>query len=73
MIITKNFAEHSKIAEETLKSLEKQIFDASKYMSECLESGGKILWCNDNGGSATDSMHLSSELVGRFKNNREIC
>ena len=69
MIITKNFAEHSKIAEETLKSLEKQIFDASKYMSECLESGGKILWCG-NGGSATDSMHLSSELVGRFKNNR---
>jgi len=34
-----------------------------------LRSGGKILACG-NGGSAADAMHLSQELVGRFRGNR---
>lgn len=34
-----------------------------------LKSGGKLLTCG-NGGSAADAMHLSQELVGRFRNNR---
>ena len=28
-----------------------------------------IFWCG-NGGSASDSMHLSAELIGRFKKSR---
>lgn len=34
-----------------------------------LRSGGKILACG-NGGSAADAMHLTQELVGRFRSNR---
>jgi len=34
-----------------------------------LKSGGKILACG-NGGSAADAMHLTQELVGRFRSNR---
>lgn len=34
-----------------------------------LQAGGKILTCG-NGGSATQSQHLASELVGRFQINR---
>ena len=29
-----------------------------------------FFWCG-NGGSASDSMHLSTELIGRFKKNRK--
>jgi len=36
---------------------------------DCLRSGGKILACG-NGGSAADAMHLTQELVGRFRGNR---
>lgn len=35
----------------------------------CLRSGGKILWMG-NGGSAADSQHLASEIVGRFQRDR---
>lgn len=34
------------------------------------QAGGKVLLCG-NGGSATDSVHLEGELVGRFKMNRK--
>lgn len=37
--------------------------------ADCLHSGGKILWMG-NGGSAADSQHLASEIVGRFKKDR---
>lgn len=36
---------------------------------QCLRSGGKILWMG-NGGSAADSQHLASEIVGRFQRER---
>lgn len=34
-----------------------------------LKAGGKLLTCG-NGGSACDALHLSEELVGRYKSNR---
>jgi len=37
---------------------------------ESLKNKGLAIWCG-NGGSASDSMHLSTELLGRFKNNRK--
>ena len=37
--------------------------------SECLKNSGTIFWCG-NGGSAAESSHLATELIGRFKNNR---
>lgn len=38
-------------------------------MIDCLASGGRIFWLG-NGGSAADSQHLASELVGRFERDR---
>ena len=36
---------------------------------DCLKNNGKIITFG-NGGSAADAMHLSGELVGKFKKNR---
>ncbi len=37
--------------------------------TETLEKKNSIFWCG-NGGSAAESSHLATELLGRFKNNR---
>lgn len=52
-----------KIAESD--DLVQRIYDASSLMIQCLQKGGKFLWCG-NGGSAADSQHLSAELVARL-------
>lgn len=70
MIIESNFKEHSDVTKKTLKLLKKKIIKISEIIVICLNNGGKILWCG-NGGSATDTIHLSTELVGRFKKNRK--
>jgi len=49
--------------------LVQRIYDASAMMIQCLQKGGKILWCG-NGGSAADSQHLSAELVARLNMTR---
>jgi D-sedoheptulose 7-phosphate isomerase len=41
----------------------------AQAMTATLWAGGKILWCG-NGGSAGDSQHLASELVGRYRRQR---
>ena len=38
-------------------------------IAQCLQAGGKLLTCG-NGGSATDALHLSEELVGRYNGDR---
>ncbi len=45
------------------------IAEAANYLTECLVSNNKILCCG-NGGSACDSIHFSSELLNRYKNER---
>jgi D-sedoheptulose 7-phosphate isomerase len=42
---------------------------ASKALSSCLHSGGKILSCG-NGGSMSDAMHFAEELSGRYREDR---
>ena len=42
------------------------IASAAELMVGCITSGGKIAFCG-NGGSAADAQHLTAELVGRFK------
>jgi len=37
---------------------------------QCLQNGGKILFCG-NGGSAADAQHLAAELSGRFYTDRD--
>jgi len=45
------------------------IEEIAGLMIRCLTAGGRIFWLG-NGGSAADSQHLASELVGRFERDR---
>jgi D-sedoheptulose 7-phosphate isomerase len=54
---------------ESLKTLLDDINHIAKNCSQALEKNNKIFFCG-NGGSASDSQHLATELIGRFKNNR---
>ena len=70
MEIKKIFKQHNDTQKKTLEFLENKIYLASEMIADCLKNDGLVMWCG-NGGSATDSMHLSAELVGRFKKNRK--
>ena len=54
---------------ETIESNQSQLSLASVLFSNTLSTGNTIFWCG-NGGSASESSHLATELVGRFKENR---
>jgi len=47
-----------------------QINLAAKLCIQSIKKSGKILFCG-NGGSASDSAHLSAELTGRYLKNRK--
>lgn len=51
------------------KMLINQVQKIADVISECLNTGGKILLCG-NGGSASDALHIAGELVGRFQKER---
>lgn len=42
-----------------------QLVDAARMLGECIQAGGKVLICG-NGGSAGDSQHMATEMVGRM-------
>lgn len=46
-----------------------KLYTTSNVLLECVKSGGKIITMG-NGGSATEAMHLTEELVGRFHKDR---
>ncbi len=57
---------------QVMASLGTMIEDISSIANHCsnaLEKKNKIFFCG-NGGSASDSQHLATELIGRFKSNR---
>jgi rfaE bifunctional protein nucleotidyltransferase chain/domain len=60
----------SAAAAAALPELSAQASAAAQLMTMALTAGGKVL-CFGNGGSAGDAQHLSSELVGRFRRDRE--
>lgn len=68
-LINQNLNEHFKTIELVERDLIEKISKSSEIMSKSLKNGGTIFWCG-NGGSASDSMHLSAELIGRLKKNR---
>jgi D-sedoheptulose 7-phosphate isomerase len=45
------------------------ISDGAKLLAQTAKSGGTIFSCG-NGGSTCDAMHLTEELVARYKRNR---
>lgn len=61
--------EHLNIVDQ-MKNLLPSITHAATKMIAALRNGGKILWMG-NGGSAADSQHLATELVGRFARERQ--
>ena len=57
----------------TINSLKNSFSDIklfSDLISSALINNKKLLTCG-NGGSAADSIHMSSEIVGRYENNRK--
>jgi len=52
------------------ESLADDILRASEAILNTLDNGGKLLLCG-NGGSATDAMHFSAELLVRFQKERK--
>lgn len=70
-VIHKNI-EYSKLAFSKLGT-KKNISLIKKIIEIChltIKKNGKIIFCG-NGGSASDSLHLAAELVGRFKKKRK--
>ena len=63
--LRQHFTEHVDVQRKTLDLVENNILKISEKLSNALSKNKKIMWCG-NGGSATDAMHLSGELVGRF-------
>ena len=46
------------------------IAKAAEIIADSLSKGGKVLICG-NGGSASDALHFSGEIVGRFQKERK--
>jgi len=53
----------------SLGQLNEVVLRVGALAAQSLQLGGKILFCG-NGGSASDSQHLSAELTGRFIKDR---
>jgi D-sedoheptulose 7-phosphate isomerase len=47
-----------------------QVSDWGHHLADVLTGGGRLLACG-NGGSAAEAQHLTAELVGRFKDERQ--
>lgn len=54
------------------RELINNIWNVAFVLVQVLESNGKVLICG-NGGSASDSLHMAGELVGRFQKERKGC
>lgn len=57
--------ESAETKKKILSSCREDIFKAIDLLKQCVQSGGKIMFCG-NGGSAADSQHLATEFVIRL-------
>lgn len=53
----------------SLRTLSDSLEAACTTVRACLRNGGRVYSCG-NGGSAAQAMHLTEEIVGRYKANR---
>jgi D-sedoheptulose 7-phosphate isomerase len=67
--IREHFADSARLKLDSAEALAPHIARAAGVLTECLLNDGKILACG-NGGSAADSQHFATELVGRFERER---
>ena len=63
------FADSIRTMETARAGLAERIGEAALLLADTLAAGNKILICG-NGGSASDSLHFSSELVNKFERRR---
>jgi D-sedoheptulose 7-phosphate isomerase len=68
-VIDQSITEHFATIELLNSAFRASIKEFGLKLAHTLRDGGTIFWCG-NGGSAADSQHLATELVGRFKKNR---
>ena len=68
-IIESSVFEHQNTIGALIKNNGAEIEAAGKTCANSLLNGGTIFWCG-NGGSASESQHMATELIGRFKKNR---
>ena len=57
-------------AAEALETQREALIRACEMVVQTLRDGGTILTCG-NGGSAAEALHLSEELTGRYRTNRQ--
>jgi D-sedoheptulose 7-phosphate isomerase len=67
-LVQKNYEELVRSVADAASGLA-EVDRCAAVIAEALQGGGKVLTAG-NGGSAADALHLSEELVGRYKNNR---
>ncbi|MGX1198693.1 D-sedoheptulose 7-phosphate isomerase [Parvibaculum sp. MBR-TMA-1.3b-4.2] len=67
-IFQNNLAEHRRVMEE-MDALEEEFTHAAASCVEAISGGGKIMFFG-NGGSASDSQHLATELSVRYIKDR---
>jgi D-sedoheptulose 7-phosphate isomerase len=63
--VVSSFKEGAELRMKVANDCGHRIVEAASLVTECLQSGGKILFCG-NGGSAADAQHLAAEFVGHF-------
>ncbi len=70
-LIEKRIKDSIKTKEVILKEdeIKRKIAVVAQIMRDTLYGGGTIFFCG-NGGSASDALHLTGELIGRFQKER---
>lgn len=67
--IVREIQESIAVKQELAGEATQRIADAARLIVASMQSGGKLIVFG-NGGSAADAQHLSAELVGRYRHNR---
>ncbi len=65
----KQLDESRRVSEDFFEKSSDLVVQVSKLMGETMCAGGKLIICG-NGGSASDSLHFSGEMVGRMLRER---
>jgi len=67
---SQHFLDSIAVKQEAEKILPAAVAEGVIAMTDCLQSGGKVMACG-NGGSAADAQHFAAELIGRFERERQ--
>ena len=68
--IRQHFETSAATALKTQAAIGLQVADAARRIAAVYDNGGKVLLCG-NGGSASDALHFSAELLCRYEKERQ--